>query len=71
MREDWLIGILNDLFLAGTEAPGTTLAWAMILIAARQDIQKMVCATIWGIPKPQPSQYANLSPLAVPEVVVI
>ena len=71
MGEDWLIGILNDLFLAGTEAPGTTLAWAMILITARQDIQTMVCATIWGIPKPQPSQYANLSPLAVPEVVVI
>ena len=71
MREDWLIGILNDLFLAGTETIGTTLAWAMILMAARQDIQRMVCATIWSRLKQQLSQYANLPPLAIRKVVVI
>ena len=71
MREDWLIGILNDLFLAGTETIATTLAWAMILMAARQDIQKMVCATIWSRLKQQLSQYANLPPLAISEFVII
>ena len=46
MAEDWLVGILNDFFIAGADTTATTLSWAMILMAARQDIQEKVCATI-------------------------
>ena len=46
MAEDWLIGILNDFFIAGTETTATSLAWAIILMADRQDIQEKVWATI-------------------------
>ena len=46
IAEDWLIGILNDFFIGGTDTTATTLAWAMILMADRQDIQVKVCITI-------------------------
>ena len=44
MAEDWLIAILNAFFFAGTETISTTLTWAIILMAARQDVQKRACA---------------------------
>ena len=44
MAEDWLIAILDDFFVAGTETTSTTLTWAIVLMAACQDVQKKACA---------------------------
>ena len=46
LGENWLIGILNDFFIAGADTTATTLSWAMILMAARQDVQEKVGAPI-------------------------
>ena len=43
MAEDWLIAIVNDFFLAGAETTSTTLTWAIVLMATRQDVQKKAC----------------------------
>ena len=42
MAEDWLIGILNDFYIAGADTTATTLNWAILLMAARQDVQQKV-----------------------------
>ena len=44
MAEDWLISILDDFFVAGAETTSTTLTWAIVLMAARQDVQNKACA---------------------------
>ena len=44
MAEDWLVAILVDFFVAGTETTSTTLTWAIVLMAAHQDVQKKACA---------------------------
>ena len=44
MADDWLVAILVDFFVAGTETTSTTLSWAIVLMAAHQDVQKKACA---------------------------
>ena len=47
ITENWLFGTLNDLFIAGADTTATTLAWALLLMADRQDIQEKVNTLQW------------------------
>ena len=43
LGEDWLIPIISDFFLAGTETTSITLSWAILLMASSPDVQHKVC----------------------------
>ena len=42
IQEDWLIQLVSDFFLAGSETTATTMKWAVLYMAAHPDVQKKV-----------------------------